>query len=294
MPRTALGRGLSSLIREVETTRTGLEEIPINSVDPSPFQPRSQFSKEKLQELAESIRSSGVVQPILVRPIEDRFQLVAGERRWRAAKLAGLSAVPAVVRRIPESQAIQLALTENMMREDLTPLEVARGIEMMVQRFAFRHEEIAQRLGVDRSTVTNTLRLLKLPQAVQDLLQEGHLTQGHARALLALSDEAHQVRLARRAAQESLSVRQIENLVNPDVKQKRPPAGASPPDPNVRAAVTHLERHLGARVQVSGSNQRGKIIIWYDSEQDLDRIYSRLVGKAWKKNTTVVVDSTRH
>ena len=179
MPRTALGRGLGSLIQEVESAREGLQEIPVNAVDPNPLQPRTHFPESRLKELSDSIRSSGVVQPILVRKVGDRFQIVAGERRWRAAKLAGLERVPAVVRSLSDRDTLQLALTENMMREDLNPLDVARGMEAMIQRFAFRHEEIAQRLGVDRSTVTNTLRLLKLPEEVQDLLQEG---EAHPRA----------------------------------------------------------------------------------------------------------------
>ena len=279
MPRTALGRGLSALIRDVETTREGLLEIPVDLIDPSPFQPRTIFPEAKLQELADSIRSSGVVQPILVRKVADRYQLVAGERRWRAASLAGLATVPTVVRQLSEQAALQLTLTENLIREDLNPLDIARGIESLVQRFALRHEEVAQQLGLNRSTITNTLRLLKLPEPVQNLLHQGRLTQGHARALLSLPNELMQIRLAKRASEEALSVRQVEALVSPDANRVVGKASVKKADPNVRAAVAELERSLGTKVQIKGSPSNGRIVIWYESNQDLDRIYSHLTKK---------------
>ena len=280
MPRTALGRGLGSLIQEVESAREGLQEIPVNAVDPNPLQPRTHFPESRLKELSDSIRSSGVVQPILVRKVGDRFQIVAGERRWRAAKLAGLEGVPAVVRSLSDRDTLQLALTENMMREDLNPLDVARGMEAMIQRFAFRHEEIAQRLGVDRSTVTNTLRLLKLPGEVQDLLQEGKLTPGHARALLSMSDLRLQVKLGRRIANEGLSVRQVETLVTGQGKRSKVSPPSKSVDPNVKAAVSELERTLGTKVQFLGSNSKGKILLWYHSAEDLDRLYNLLARRS--------------
>lgn len=280
MPRTALGRGLGSLIQEVESAREGLQEIPVTAVDPNPLQPRTHFPESRLKELSDSIRSSGVVQPILVRKVGVRFQIVAGERRWRAAKLAGLERVPAVVRSLTDRDTLQLALTENMMREDLNPLDVARGMEAMIQRFAFRHEEIAQRLGVDRSTVTNTLRLLKLPEEVQDLLQEGKLTPGHARALLSMSDLRLQLTLGRRIANEGLSVRQVENLVTGQGKRSKVSSPSKRVDPNVKAAVSELERTLGTKVQFVGSNSKGKILLWYHSAEDLDRLYNLLARRS--------------
>ena len=280
MPRTALGRGLGSLIQEVESAREGLQEIPVTAVDPNPLQPRTHFPESRLKELSDSIRSSGVVQPILVRKVGVRFQIVAGERRWRAAKLAGLERVPAVVRSLSDRDTLQLALTENMMREDLNPLDVARGMEAMIQRFAFRHEEIAQRLGVDRSTVTNTLRLLKLPEEVQDLLQEGKLTPGHARALLSMSDLRLQLKLGRRIANEGLSVRQVENLVTGQGKRSKVSSPSKRVDPNVKAAVSELERTLGTKVQFVGSNSKGKILLWYHSAEDLDRLYNLLARRS--------------
>ena len=280
MPRTALGRGLGSLIQEVESAREGLQEIPVTAVDPNPLQPRTHFPESRLKELSDSIRSSGVVQPILVRKVGVRFQIVAGERRWRAAKLAGLERVPAVVRSLSDRDTLQLALTENIMREDLNPLDVARGMEAMIQRFAFRHEEIAQRLGVDRSTVTNTLRLLKLPEEVQDLLQEGKLTPGHARALLSMSDLRLQLKLGRRIANEGLSVRQVENLVTGQGKRSKISSPSKRVDPNVKAAVSELERTLGTKVQFVGSNSKGKILLWYHSAEDLDRLYNLLARRS--------------
>jgi ParB family chromosome partitioning protein len=280
MPRTALGRGLGSLLQEVESAREGLQEIPVTAVDPNPLQPRTHFPESRLKELSDSIRSSGVVQPILVRKVGVRFQIVAGERRWRAAKLAGLERVPAVVRSLSDRDTLQLALTENMMREDLNPLDVARGMEAMIQRFAFRHEEIAQRLGVDRSTVTNTLRLLKLPEEVQDLLQEGKLTPGHARALLSMSDLRLQLKLGRRIANEGLSVRQVENLVTGQGKRSKVSSPSKRVDPNVKAAVSELERTLGTKVQFVGSNSKGKILLWYHSAEDLDRLYNLLARRS--------------
>ena len=280
MPRTALGRGLGSLIQEVERAREGLQEIPVTALDPNPLQPRTQFPDPGLKELSDSLRSSGLVQPILVRKVAERFQIVAGERRWRAAKLAGLERIPAVVRSLSDRDTLQLALTENMMREDLNPLDVARGMEAMIQRFAFRHEEIAQRLGVDRSTVTNTLRLLKLPQEVQTLLQEGKLTPGHARALLSISDLGLQVKLGRRIAKEGLSVRQVETLVTAHGKRSKVSPPSKKVDPNVKAAVSELERTLGTKVQFVGSNSKGRILLWYHSPEDLDRLYNLLVSRS--------------
>ena len=280
MPRTALGRGLGSLIQEVESAREGLQEIPVNAVDPNPLQPRTHFPESRLKELSDSIRSSGVVQPILVRKVGDRFQMVAGERRWRAAKQAGLERVPALVRSLSDRDTLQLALTENMLREDLNPLDVARGMEAMIQRFAFRHEEIAQRLGIDRSTVTNTLRLLKLPEELQDLLQEGKLTSGHARALLSMSDLRLQVKMGRRIANEGLTVRQVETLVTGKAKRSKVSLPSKRVDPNVNAAVSELERTLGTKVQIVGSNSKGKILLWYHSAEDLDRIYNLLARRS--------------
>jgi ParB family transcriptional regulator, chromosome partitioning protein len=283
MSRKALGRGLSSLLREVESAPTaGLEQIQVGAIDANPFQPRRVFPEAALRELADSIRASGVVQPILLRrstDAEGRFQLIAGERRLRAAKLAGLETVPAVVRELDDRDALELALTENLLREDLNPLEVAGAYQLLQQNFHLSHEEIAEHLGVNRSTITNTLRLLRLPKVVQDMLMGGEISAGHARALAALEDEKTCIRIARQVVEKGLSVRQTEELIASPVAEpaRRSPKPAPRMDPNLRAAVLELERTLGTRVRIVGNTGRGRIEIKYFSPEDLNRIYEWIV-----------------
>ncbi len=282
MTRKALGRGLNALLRTVESTTAGLEQIPLDRIEPNPFQPRRQFADEGLKELAESIRGSGVVQPVLLRPApgqEGRYQLVAGERRWRAAKLAELESVPAVVRALGDRDALELALTENLLREDLNPLEVAHAYQALQEQHGLSHEEIADRLGLSRSTVTNTLRLLRLPPEVQELLSHRELSFGHAKALLSLPSPAAQTKLALRIVKQGLSVRQAESLVAlPELKpESKKPEEAPKLDPNVRAAILELERVLGTRVKITGDGKRGKIEVSYFSAEDLTRIYDLIV-----------------
>ena len=282
MSRKALGRGLSALLQEVETKPTGVEEIQLDLIDPNPLQPRREFPTAALEELAASIRSSGVVQPVLLRRADARYQLVAGERRWRAARLAGLASVPAVIRDLSDGQALELALTENLLREDLNPLEVARAYEILQQRFELTHEEIAERLGATRSNVTNTLRLLKLPISVQEMIVDGQLSMGHARALITLDSHAAQARFAGLIVKRGLSVRQVESMVAIHTS-KKPPAKPKPLaegdslDPNTRAAVLELERVLGTRVKIVGGETRGRIEISYFSQEDLTRIYDLII-----------------
>jgi ParB family chromosome partitioning protein len=281
MTRKALGRGLSALLREVETTATGLDSIAVDLIDPSPFQPRRAFPQATLKELADSIRTTGVVQPILLRRADGRYQLVAGERRWRAARLAGLEKIPAVVRDVTDEQALELSLTENLLREDLNPIELAHGLEALQQKHGLSHEEIAQRLGVNRSTVTNTLRLLRLPLDVQEMIAKGELSAGHGRALLALDTAAVQTKLARNIVQKGWSVRETEQRVAWQTAPPETPAVAAEEklDPNVRAAVLELERTLGTRVRIVGHAQRGRIEIKYYSGEDLNRIFEWIVRR---------------
>jgi ParB family chromosome partitioning protein len=274
MTRKALGRGLSALLRDVEApSAVALELVPVEQIDPNPLQPRRSFPDATLKELADSMRASGLVQPVLVRRAGERFQLVVGERRWRAAKLAGIEAVPAVIRDLGDREALELALTENLLREDLNPLDAARGLRSLQESFGLTHEEIAARLGVDRSTVTNSLRLLRLPEEVQLLLAEGKITAGHARSLVAVDSPTEQVRLARLIADKGLSVREAEAFAT----RKAPPSEAAPEaeklDPNVRAAVLELERTLGTRVKIVGTPESGRIEIRYYSPEDLNRIF---------------------
>jgi ParB family transcriptional regulator, chromosome partitioning protein len=281
MTRKALGRGLSALLREVETaTPTGLDQIPITLIDPNPDQPRRAFPEAGLQELAESIRVGGLVQPVLVRRADARYQLVVGERRWRAARLAGLESIPAVVRDLNDREAVELALTENLQREDLNPLDVARSFDVLQQRYHLSHEGIAERMGLNRSTVTNTLRLLRLASPVQAMLSKGEISHGHARALLALESEGAQAELARLIAKKGLSVRQVEAMVaarEAEESNRKPQVGGGKLDPNTRAALLELERTLGTRVRILGNEKRGRIEISYFSAQDLNRIYEWII-----------------
>lgn len=274
MTRKALGRGLSALLRDVDaSTSVGLESIPLDQIDPNPFQPRRAFPDSGLKELADSIRASGLVQPILVRRADNRFQLVVGERRWRAAKLAGIETIPAVIRDLGDREALELALTENLLREDLNPIETAHGLHALQEKHGLTHEEIAGRLGVNRSTVTNILRLLRLPEDVQALLVEGKITAGHARAILGLKSEAEQTKLARLVAEKGLSVRDAEEYAGWEPPPVALPTAEDQVDPNVRAAILQLERTLGTRVKILGTPQSGRIEIRYYSAEDLNRIF---------------------
>ncbi len=282
MTRKALGQGLNALLRTVETTTSGMVEVAVDQIDANPFQPRRTFSADKLKELADSIRASGLVQPVLLRRADGRYQLIAGERRWRAARQAGLTVIPAVVREIGDRDALEMALTENLLREDLNPLEAAEGFAALQQNHGLSHEEIAGRLGLDRSTVTNTLRLLRLPPEVQQMIAEGAISAGHARALLGLDSAAAQLQLAKLIVKQGLSVRQVENLVagRGSKPAKKPDASDAPKlDANVSAAVLEMERTLGTRVKVQGDEKRGKIEISYFSAEDLNRIYEWIVKR---------------
>ncbi|MCL4795250.1 MAG: ParB/RepB/Spo0J family partition protein [Bryobacteraceae bacterium] len=284
-PKRALGKGLSALLPTrggaAPPAESGLLSLPIEKIEPNPVQPRSVFQPDRLNELAQSIRENGIIQPLVVRRQGGHFQLIAGERRWRAARLAGLTHVPAVVQDFAEDRLMEIALVENIQREDLNPIEVAQAFERLNKQFKLSHEQIAQRTGKDRSTVTNLLRLLKLPGDIQVMLAEHRLSMGHARALLGLEDPENQIEVAGRIASEGLSVRQVERLVQRMNEPRDPkPAAEAALDPNVRAAIQELERTLGTRVRiVTKSDQRGRIEIDYYSLEDLTRIYETIVGK---------------
>jgi ParB family transcriptional regulator, chromosome partitioning protein len=279
MTRKALGRGLSALLREVETTTAGLEQLPVDLIVPNPYQPRTAFPEEALRELADSIRLSGVLQPVLVRRADGKYQLVAGERRIRAAKLAGLQAVPAVIRDLSDRETLELAVTENVMRENLNPIEVARAYDSLQQRFQLSHDEIAGRIGVNRSTVSNTLRLLRLPEHIQNMIANGDLSAGHARALLGLESADRQNELAGLVTKRGLSVRQVESIVAKAQSAPQTQKAARQVDPNTRAAALELERALGTRVKIVGSEQSGRIEISYFSAEDLQRLYELLTRR---------------
>jgi ParB family chromosome partitioning protein len=293
--RKALGKGLSALLPGktfrpnsnphpvAATPTTGIYQIGVDSIDPNPVQPRTIFEPERLAELAQSITANGIIQPLVVQKAGERFQLVAGERRWRAAKLAGLTVVPAVVQDFAQDRLLEIALIENIQREDLNPIEVAHALDRLATEHHLSHEEIGRRTGKERTTVTNLIRLLKLPPEIQLLVAEQRLSMGHARALLGLSDAVRQAELAQRAAAQGLSVRQVERLVQALATQRDPAPAENTPnsanDPNVAAAARELEGALGTRVRiVAHSVDRGKIEIEYFSMDELDRLYNHIVG----------------
>ncbi len=281
MTRKALGRGLSVLLGDNPAAPSELQKVPTDLIDPNPFQPRRTFSEESLRELADSIQVTGVVQPVLVRKVDSRYQLVAGERRWRASLLAKIPAIPALVRTISDKEALELALTENLLREDLNPIDVANAYKSLQEQFGLNHEEIAARLGISRVAVTNTLRLLRLPAPILSLIAKGELSPGHARPLLALANPEDQIHAATVFLEQGLSARQAEAWVA-QATTPRDEAGPEPAkaeDPNIRSAVTELERALGTRVKIVGNGQRGKIEISYFSQEDLNRIYEYLMGR---------------
>jgi ParB family chromosome partitioning protein len=286
MTRKALGRGLGALL-SAEGAATATEdasEIPIDLIDPSTLQPRSVFDEAKLDELARSITANGVVQPLLLRRKGPRFELIAGERRWRAAQLAGLLKVPAVIRNVSDDKVLELALIENIQREDLNPIEEARAYKKLIDTVGLTQETVAERVGRDRSYVTNYLRLLRLPDDLQELLQRGKLSTGHARALLGTDHLDVQRRLARKIIEQDLSVRATERLVRQTVEPRaRKSAGkAQQADPNIRAAETKLRRQFGTQVrivQAEGASS-GKIEFEFYNASDLDRLYSLLTKAA--------------
>jgi ParB family chromosome partitioning protein len=285
MTRRALGRGLSALLSDPATTPSeDFLEIDIDLIEPNAAQPRTYFDEGRLEELAQSIRSNGIVQPILVRRRGGRYQLIAGERRWRAAQSAGLQRIPAVVREIPDDKLLELALIENIQRQELNAIEEAHAYKRLIETLGLTQEVVAQRVGRDRSFITNYLRLLRLPEDIQRLVEEEKLTMGHARALLGVDDQDIQRKVAGIVIEQSLSVRETERAI------KRIIAGASPTlatlpvpkrdDANVRAAETKLRRRLGTQVRVipSQTGTGGKIEIEYYNESDLDRIYQLLAS----------------
>ncbi len=304
MPRNALGRGLGALIREHEaqptpaptppaggpatgvvpareiplTNASATRELDIDLIEPSPYQPRSHFREEALEELARSIQASGIIQPLIVRPVGNRFQLIAGERRWRAAQRAGMARVPVIVREVPNELALELTLVENIQREDLNAVEQARAFLRLMEEFHLTQEAVAERTGKDRATVANAVRLLKLDPTILDMIEENRISAGHGRALLAVTDAGLRTRIAQRAAHGGLTVRQVERLAS-----RRARGGASVSaeglDANVRAALEELQRHLGTRAILRPKTKirPGQLILEYYNDAQLQGLYERLM-----------------
>lgn len=277
MTRQALGKGLSALLKDrEETTEPELRELDLDLLEPNPFQPRQVFADAKLEELSQSIRTHGFVQPLIVRKHGDRYQIVAGERRWRAAQRLGLLRVPALVREVSNEKLLEVSLIENIQRENLNPIEEARAYHRLAHEFGLTQEAVAQRTGKERSTVANFLRLLKLPKDIQEMIQEGILSMGHARALLSLESHTQQREIAEKASAQGWSVRKLERTIAAGRKTRTKTNTPSPLDPNVRAALEHLERVLGTRVRIVENGTRGRIEIEYYSQEDLHRLYAHL------------------
>jgi ParB family chromosome partitioning protein len=278
--RGGLGRGLSALIPGA-AEEAGLLEIPVAAMAPNPRQPRTGFDDDTLAALARSIQEVGVLQPVIVRRVDEGYALVAGERRLRAAKLAGLATIPAVVRESDDADSLREALIENLHREDLGPLELGEAFQELLEDLGATQEELAERLGVSRPHVTNTIRLLQLPAEVQRLLAERTITAGHARALLALPDPEAQTSLAARAAAEDLSVREVEELVRaytePATRRASPKATPTP-ESTFAEAEEILSEQLQTRVRIQVGKRRGKIVVEFGSGDDLERIISEIVG----------------
>jgi ParB family chromosome partitioning protein len=277
--RGGLGRGLSSLIPGAGGER-GLIDVPVDAVVPNPRQPRQSFAEDALAALARSIREVGVLQPLVVRRQNGAFELVAGERRLRAARLAGLATVPAVVRQGDDTESLREALIENIHREDLAPLELAAAFQELLEELGVTQETVAERLGCSRAHVANTIRLLSLPAAVQQLLAENQIQAGHARALLGLPDDEARSALAVRAAAEGLSVRAVEDLVRRYTDRPRSSVRAAPrsADPEVKEVEEILSELLATRVQVTLGRRKGRIVVEFATREDLDRIVTEIVG----------------
>lgn len=307
MTRNALGRGLGALIREPEpqvpvapasdvasypTTSSGAAvapardgaptggplQIDIDLIEPSPFQPRTRFREEALDELARSIKASGIIQPLVVRAIGSRFQLIAGERRWRASQRAGLTKVSAIIRDVPDELALEMTLVENIQREDLNAIEAARAFERLMDEFQLTQEDVAERTGKDRATVANAIRLLKLEPMIQDWIEEGKLAAGHGRGLLAVQDPKLRMRYAQRAARGGLTVRQIERLASRRSRGNGTPAEVHV-DANIRAALEELQRHLGTKALLRQKTRvrPGQLILEYYDDAQLMGLYDRLM-----------------
>ena len=309
MARNALGRGLGALIRELEGRRSepapptqpqptasggsaaavvparqptegGPQEIDIDLIEPSPYQPRTKFNEQALDELARSIKTSGIIQPLVLRPIGSRFQLIAGERRWRAAQRAGLGKVSAIVKQVPDELALEMTLVENIQREDLNPIEAARAFERLMEEFHLTQDAVAERTGKDRATVANAVRLLKLDKQIQEWIEDGKLSAGHGRALLAVPEQQLRMRYAHRASRGALTVRQIEKLAARRAQGKQPhPPIPTHLDANTRKALEELQRHLGTRILLRQKTKvrPGQLVLEFYDDKQLMGLYDRLM-----------------
>lgn len=279
MSKKALGKGLGAFIPDEFSILKDerFAELDLEDVKPNPFQPRMRFDDQTIDELAQSIRETGIVQPIIVAPEDDHYKIIVGERRWRAAQRAGLRKIPVLIRNIPKDKQLEVSLIENIHHEELNALEIAQAYQRLIDDHGYAQHELADKVGKDRSSVTNYLRLLKLPQEIQDRLTDGTISMGHARAMLALEDPATQLYACRQVIDRNLSVRNTEALAN-RLKQKAPRAQRSLADPDLHALQEEMLKILGTKVLVAGSRNKGVLKIYYFSLDDLNRIYDRIKG----------------
>jgi len=254
-----------------------VREIPLKEIELNPKQPRLQMDPEELERLTASIRESGVVQPVVVRPRGELYELVVGERRLRASHLAGLDSIPAIVRDVPDEKMLELALVENIQRADLNAIEKAKAIARMIEELELTQQEAGQRLGLERSTIANLLRLLELGEDIQQMVSRGTLTAGHARALLSVEDEAGRLRLARRIVAKGLSVREAERLAARQAGRR--PVRIHEPSPNVAALEEALSEALGTRVEIKQRSRGGRIVVHFRNHDDFERVYEKLTGR---------------
>ena len=300
MARNALGRGLGALIREPEaatppvtmptTTQSsaavapaltgGPLQVDIDLLDPSPYQPRTRFEETALEELAQSVRSTGIIQPMIARRVGARYQLIAGERRWRAAQRAGLLRVPVVLRDVGDEEALELSLVENLQREDLNPVEQARAFQRLMEQFHLTQDEVAARTGKDRATVANSVRLLTLSETFLQWIEEGKITAGHGRALLAVEDPKLRLDLAQKASRGKLTVRQLERMATRKARRGTQGTQVEVHDPNRLAALDELQKHIGTRVllHMPAKGRPGQLVLEFYDEEQLEALYSRLMS----------------
>ena len=277
--KKALGKGIKAFIPEEYgiLKEESYTELEVDELRPSPLQPRMRFDEKGIEELAQSIRKAGVLQPIIVIPEGEQFRILIGERRWRAAQKAGLRKVPVLIRNIPKEQQLEVSLVENLQREELNPIEIARAYERLTEELGYTQEEVGEKVGKDRASVANFLRLLKLPSEIQESIQDGKISMGHAKILLSVEDSKAQLDLVKRIVQKGLSVRATENLVAKFNKQLSPFRKRNP-DPNLEAVQEELLKALGTKVAISGNQKKGIINIFYYSLDELNRISEFIKG----------------
>jgi ParB family chromosome partitioning protein len=282
LSKKGLGKGLGALIPIIdEKDEKDIQEIDIDEIKPNERQPRKAFDEEKIKELAFSIKEHGVLQPVILRKTKTGYELVAGERRWRAAKIAGIEKIPAIIKKITDAEVMQIALIENLQREDLNPVEEAMAYKTLMEEFGMTQEELAGRIGKSRSHIANTVRLLNLEDEIKEMINQGKITAGHARALLSIDESRERIKIAKKIAEENFSVRETEDLIktySSKAKEKRNNSKNQEINPAINHIEEQLKKALGTKVKIKGDERRGKIEIDFYSEDELERILEIIVG----------------